>query len=337
MKKNTTFILYQQGAYGTFIEWCLNYFTDDQVEKIKLTDSGSAHQFHGHALVFHPQLENYCKGHANISFARLHPGATAESYKLINETYSDSFKNAFLNDLSFLNNCSDKVIILFYSDKTMLWGYNNYLTKSNPSEEYDENYLKELGLMLYPKIDFYSGGIVDKLYMFAENINRNSNINMWGVDSTRDLAIWQIREFLSLSLITSLYKHCDQSVYNQAIQKFTNFKFVEISNLRDNFHQVLVDLIAYTGNSIIRADEIDNIYTNWIKKQYHAHKDQEISTIVSKIVSGQIYDWSDKNLNLLDEIFLQHHLRLAGIEIRCYNLNIFPTNTKELEQFLIRE
>lgn len=336
MKKNTTFILYQNGAYGTFIEWCLNYFTDELFEKIDLTDSGSAHRFQGHALVFQPQLENYCKGYANISFARLHPGATAESRRLINETCVDSYKNAFLSDLSFLNKCSDQVIILFYSYKNMLWGYNNFLTKFNPLEDYDENYLKEFRLTFYPEIDSYAGGIVDKLYLFAENVNRNSNINKWGVDSTRDLTIWQLREFLSFSLISSLYKQCDQSLYDQAIQKFPNFKFVEISDLRDNFHQVITDLIAYTGNPIIRADEIDDIYNNWIKTQYHVYKDQEISTIVSKIVKGQIYDWSDKKFNLLDEIFLQHHLRSAGIEIRCHDLNIFPTNTRELEQFLIR-
>lgn len=331
MKKDTTFIYYLGGAYGTFIEWCLNYFTDESTLPLILSESGSAHKYDGYLLVFPPQFENYCKGFLNVNFARLHPGSTSIERKDL-LLQPGNTKEIFFKELEILSDISDQTIVLYFCDTNLIWGVQNQLTKTNLLEDYNEEVVERWCAAVNQNPTYCTGGLVEKLYGLANNHWGYSN---WGVQTVADLDLWQLREFLSIDL-PSKYSDWNKELFDVATETFTNMKFVNIDQFRDNFKETIIDLITYSKKSVIREEEIEFVYSEWINKQYHIHKDFEVATIVDAIKNQQYYDWSDKNLNLLDEIFLQHFLRNADIEIRCYNLNKLPTNTKDFEKFLIR-
>lgn len=63
--------------------------------------------------------------------------------------------------------------------------------------------------------------------------------------------------------------------------------------------------------------------------QCHMNKDLLCNQIVESIITNEYFDWSATALTFIDEAMIQKLLRDAGVQLRCYNLNIFPTNTKD--------
>ena len=57
-----------------------------------------------------------------------------------------------------------------------------------------------------------------------------------------------------------------------------------------------------------------------------------IDTIVDNFLKDQLFDWSHITLQLVDEACIQQALRENGYEIRCYELNVFPTSVTGLKQ-----
>lgn len=77
-KPNTVLILYPPGAYGTFFEWGLNYFSgqlDD--DRLPFTTNGSSHGFVGNSM-HQPRgrslLDQYMAGEQEHQFIRCHGG-----------------------------------------------------------------------------------------------------------------------------------------------------------------------------------------------------------------------------------------------------------------------
>jgi hypothetical protein len=43
--------------------------------------------------------------------------------------------------------------------------------------------------------------------------------------------------------------------------------------------------------------------------------------------------YSYNQLNLVQESLIQFRLKLLGKELKCYRLNIFPTNTQDFQKY----
>ena len=116
-------------------------------------------------------------------------------------------------------------------------------------------------------------------------------------------------------------------------QTFPTVKFVPIDLLKNDFKNTIIDLLNYCELTPTNIDKIDSIHTIWREKQFHMNKDQLINDIVTAIISNTFYDWKQHYLKLIDEALIQYHLRKHNIEIKCYNLNSFPTNTDNLRTY----
>jgi transcription termination factor NusB len=158
-------------------------------------------------------------------------------------------------------------------------------------------------------------------------------IAQWNKKNLDEMSNWEIREMLSLD-ICSRVKH--ETEYQELIAYHNPKVFkLDIHDLINNFEPTLISLLEYCGLPIVRQN-FTEVYSEWISYQKHLEKDKVVNTIVDSVINNYTFDWSGQNLTLVDEAIVQMILRdLHKLELKCYNLNVFPTNTNDLRKLLI--
>jgi hypothetical protein len=289
-------IVFSGGCYGTFTEWCLNYFSDPKFPTdMPFTALTNAHKFKGNHLVNTKRCLDYIRSDNNFEFVRFHPK--------INE------QENVLENLKLVSQHFKKVIFNIPTNDTIIWSLNNKLEKI--------------------------WGI--KEWLRRNDALINENIKRWKVcDSYSQLDTWELREFLSFFIYE---QHLAETELEDIQVNYKNLKNVHTITLKDfktNFKNTINDLLEYCQISPIRIETLDYIHSVWLENQHHMFKDELISKIVDSLLTDKFYSWHDKNLTLGDEALIQYFLRQHGIEIRCYNLNTFPTNTADLKKLYVK-
>ena len=110
MKLNTI-VYYHAGAYGTFLEWCLNYFSDESLsEELPFTKKGNSHKFDGNLLLSEKMFLDIKTG--PCKFARTHPGSTtAENLKLLRTPKHPI--ECYRSELKWLEQVANNIIVLY--------------------------------------------------------------------------------------------------------------------------------------------------------------------------------------------------------------------------------
>lgn len=290
--KNTIIVAYPPGGYGTFVEWCLTYFTGNLPPGPQswpfIDSTGSAHRFKGNHLRLPQksfQVERYL--------------VDIETY-LNQDTHSVKFArtHAEFKDMQEYIDCYHakikKFVYIRPNANTMLLTLNNIVEKAplNPIA-------------------------VRSLKHSKPNTDR-----------------WEIRE--SISFWLGEYKD-----YMTTFCSVTeNCVIVELTDLIANLPSSLDKIFTQTGLqwSSPHREDIDAITSKWLSLQKHLNKDVVCQNIVDSVITSAYYDWSDQKLTVYDEAFVQWTLRdLHGLGMRCYNVNVFPTNTNLLKKLLINE
>lgn len=285
-------ILFPGGCYGTFIEWCLNYFSDPNFDQtLPFTETGSSHKFLGNHLLNCEVLTNNIDAGRRYNICRLHPKTEKE--------------DNIIENCNFVKSVSNRVVYIYPGYDSFVWTINNKFEKV-----WAQGWLKH------------------------QESDITDNLKQWNSKSLEFIEDWEIREFLSFYIYQQHVAECEVDHIDLLKQKFNDFYFINVKEIRDNFETLIPSLLDYCGLPMIRNDQIENIYSKWADVQYHKNKDYEINKITNAILENQIYSWEDKDLTLIDQAFIQMNLYKNNIEIRCANLNKFPTSTKELEPFL---
>lgn len=287
--KNTIPIVFNAGLYGTFVEWCLNYFSGQISNGFPFNDSGNSHQFMGNHLTNMDGWREYLKSHHNHQFARLHP--------------KTSSAESVLGTVNELLTTANRIILLYADTDSTLLAINNKFEKI-----YDDGWLNHNQSFFY---DYLRG---------------------WGKDLLSEMALWELREFLSLYIFQ---QHASES--ESVIIKQTHWDHVvkiDIRRLFDDFENTITSLADFCSAPIVR-DNFDQVYSLWLPLQKHAKKDGVVREIIHSIVDDFEYDWANKQLSLVDEACIQMALRDShSLDLLCYNLNTFPTNTRDLKKNL---
>lgn len=165
------------------------------------------------------------------------------------------------------------------------------------------------------------------LDIFFKHINFNKwnkNINHWS-----ELETWELRECFSLyysRYISEFIENNCSTIPNVKVIRNTDFlsdPFKEFSNIIDHCH------LSQNSNNI------ENFVHEWLsKQQYILDEFILIKKIVDHTLQQRNFDWSNSRLCLISEAIIQHRLREQGFEIKCWNLNSFPTNTETLTNIL---
>lgn len=163
--------------------------------------------------------------------------------------------------------------------------------------------------------------------------NNQHDIIHWNSEYTHwsQMQSWELREWVSMFYPDWIQEWIDA-------KKFIPETWLPISS-RDilaNTRGILLDIIDHVGEFDTNlSNEFETFVSSWrLKQQYLLDEHNVIKNIVKFTVDNIPYTW--KKLNVISEAMIQRRLRDAGYEIRCYNLNKFPTNSNDLYQLLSR-
>jgi hypothetical protein len=281
-------IIYGGGCYGTFIEWCLNYFSGN-TKSTPFNSNGNSHKFLGNQVFNIAGWREYLRHDLRYHLVRLHP-KTLESESLI-------------ENLNEVLDSVDQAILLYADRQSLLLNLNNKFNK-----------VWVEGWLAHTEDSF------------------QKNLIAWGGGTLSTMETWEVREFLSLYMMP---QYLAETEFNN-ILTYQNPKLfkIEIRDLFDNFECTIRRLMSYCELPVVTKD-FDTIYSQWAPLQVHSQKDVVVDNIVNAIIAGTEYDWGEGKLSLIDESIVQMRLRdLHKLGLKCYNLNVFPTNTTDLKKLL---
>jgi hypothetical protein len=283
-------VIYNQGSYGTFVHWCLNYFTDLKFNQtLPFNSNGNSHKFDNpdHLYDF-----SGCKSYVNSDL-----DYNAVRFHLRVEEHEDVFGN-----LTYISENFKKIIFLHCTEKSIVWNMNNKFEKI-----WTDGWLKN-----------------------DENIKKL--IKNWGDQKTLDtIEVWELRECLSLFYYDQHVAESDLLNVDAFKNSFNNCQFVDVEELRDSFEPTIKKLIEYCELDLVRND-FSYVFDSWIALQKHKDKDKLVANIIDATLNKEYLEWPP--LTLVDEAVIQYLLRKNGFEIKCYNINIFPTNSTELNKII---
>ena len=292
-KKNTTLIIYPPGGYGTFVEWCLHYFTEQiPVDLLPFQKDGSSHTFRsrGHPIGI-PGFEStqeYYAGDKNYVIARTH--ATEDPVSLIPNYTVQQY-------IDRLTAYTHKFVIMNTGSNSRLLVLNNMLTKTDS--------------------DLQSRIIDD----FREQFGAGKVV-----------PIWQLREMYSYWFD----RNTQFAVNAYAPVNYPSVVNVLIRSLADNFQPTIKSMFEQLGLTMHRQDQLELIEKNWRSLQRYLNIDALCKEIIDSTVENRLFNWSAYNLALHDEGYIQWQLRdLHKLDLLCYNLDVFPTNSADLRKLLI--
>lgn len=148
--------------------------------------------------------------------------------------------------------------------------------------------------------------------------------------ATFPIPVWQLREMISFEHHTLL--HNTTKLYQPSTE--LDVINVSIRDLVDCFQSTVTRLFKELNLPITRCDQFDRAESEWLGREKCIGTDQLCLDIVANTLAGNTFDWSADQLTLIDEAYVQYLLRQHGLELRCYGLDTFPTNSVQLKQLL---
>ena len=340
-------IYYHQGSYGTFVDWCLNFFTDSNFDQeLPFNNSvGSSHGFQKVAVSNHHEFNRIINIKDWENSIRIHPASLSEQ---THDTYVSGGTGPFQcmkEELDHIyTNYTKKIIVLYYNMDSVLTGIDNLYSKvsyqadlvsGNVSKNALDDYINILQLTDDQKDWYHESNIDEKIKIVLTSSGADQHAPNWNKNTIKDLDRWELREFISLYQYKSWDDQFNQTIYDKLQSLFKDIIFINIQDLELNFKQIIPKIITQFNLPFINQDQLDTIYQGWIEKQSFANRNNLVEKIVEYTIENRLFDFKDINLTLYDEAFIQKRFRDRGFEFQCYNLNVFPTNTTELRKKII--
>jgi hypothetical protein len=296
MYKHAFLIVYPSGAYGTFLDWCINYFSGQLNDgTLPFTNNGSAHKWFGTATgeITNRQTETidwFLSNNADFFSLRSHMNYI--------EDYTKSAFNSLI--LSYQPNFR-KIIIINNSIKYHLLILHNTLTKSKAAD--------------------YTLLTKEIIEQYKDQFNASDSV-----------PTWQLREMMSFwherwhCYLRDIFQPIDDN-------KIVN---VDIENLLVDFENYIVELMDQLELPLIHKDQLGKVKDSWLSLQKFVHLDQQCNDIVSAVVNDLSLDFSRIKLHLLDEAFIQYKLRVDHkLDLLCTGLDDFPKTSQGLKKLLV--
>ena len=148
--------------------------------------------------------------------------------------------------------------------------------------------------------------------------------------ATFPIPVWQLREMISFEHHTLL--HNTTKLYQPSAE--SGVINVSIRELVDHFQTTVTRLFKELDLPMTRYDQFDRVESEWLGHENFIGTHQLCLDIVSNTLAGNTFEWSADQLTLIDEAYVQYLLRQHQLELRCYGLDTFPTNSVQLKQLL---
>ena len=290
----TIAIAFNGGSYGTYLEWCLTTLTSAEEIVPPFSSLGNSHNYVGKHLSNIAGWRMHERSTAKAPFVRLHP-----------KTIQGESLTANMN---YLCESADSVVYLYPDRGSMLLSLNNFVYKTW-TDWWHYCFTNTM-------ID------VDKIY------------NNWPVSRDVDIAdipIWIKREFLSLYLMPAWFDQVEW--YHPDTWQHPKCCIVTLGQLFYNFESTLQRVQKHCNLHFEKpiSDLLPYHQINLTLQKYST-QDQICKQIIDAVINNHNLDWEE--ITLISESWVQWQLRNLGFELRCHELDKFPTNSVQLRELL---
>lgn len=332
MKKTTNLIFYPSGCYGTFIEWIYYYFIKE-VTYLPFKSDGSSHEYLGNFLCPREKLIEFINSDEEVKLARCSPD-------ILNQNATNSNISNFeiiMDDLNYLKDKFNTILVIHPSEYTKLWVENNEIEKCIITQEQFDLLYKPYGWKESSMASIFETDSIKKLKECIKHELTEDKTQFWNKNDLTNLSDWEFRELMSLYWID---RQRDQYTCWKYIKKefneCHNIKFLSLDELKKDSLKFVSTCLEYFNVPNFNLNELKNIIEKWKNKQFHMHKDEEIDKIVNCLSDNKNYNWENKGITFLDEVYIQKKLLDNNIGIKCFNLNVFPKNTFDFAPLLYK-
>jgi hypothetical protein len=299
-------VLFPPGAFGTTIGYVLSRFSlGENIEKVcptkLISPDGSMHLAYGDInkrpghWAFQSQLENFFNGE------------TDQHIKISTPIYPnpDLHANEIIN-LFEKHRPTDKYVFLYIKDL----------------------YYSELNMIIqYYKIAH--GVLNESLKIFCGK--NEHNIKQWNSNYTHwtQMQSWELREWLSLFYIDWVSEWIEAKNYVPS-----HWLVISTEEILNDTFNTFIKVCEYcNGYNESTYEELKYFSEVWrSKQQYLIDEYKLVNDIVKNSINKTNFDWVP--LNIISESIIQQQLRSHGYEIKCHNLNSFPTNSIHLHHLM---
>lgn len=169
---------------------------------------------------------------------------------------------------------------------------------------------------------------------FSSAVDVNKIYDNWPVSKDTPISNipnWIKREFLSFYLVPAWFAQvewnhldtwqhpkCCVVTVTQLLHDFENTIYRIQEHCKLQFKKEIADLAPFHQQNL--------------GLQKYINQDQICNQIISAVVDNQLFEWDE--ITLTSESWIQWQLRNLGYEVRCNELDTFPTNSVQLRELL---
>jgi hypothetical protein len=293
--KDTNVIVYPAGAYGTYLEWALTTLTTPRPISDPGRPNGNSHNFLGNHLSRIENWREYLTESKTFSFSRLHPKI---------------FENdSVINNVNEISQNARRVINLYPDNDTYLLVIHNYLYKIWNN--------------------FWDGGL--------KYVKKDDVYNNWPVDKSvplDQLPRWIQREYFSYNVFPSWEAQVEWFLPD-SYSGNTNCQYLFVNDLLSDFAGSMARLEKFLEVTYVRPiDDLLPYHSANLSRQKHMTQQSLAEAIIDAATNQKELAWESDALTIFTEAWIQNQLRARGFELKCHDLDIFPTNSLQLHDLL---
>jgi hypothetical protein len=177
--------------------------------------------------------------------------------------------------------------------------------------------------------DLWSGPLA---YMDRNNLYENFPVSR--ETKLENVPIWIVREWLSYNFFNSMNAQLEWFLPDRL--KSDKCLIIFIDDLLYNPSDTINRIQEFVNIDFVKPfDTIISHHQTNLSRQQYIYQDSVANTIVESVVNNDIeYNWESKKLTIITEAWIQRELCNKGYNLKCNELNIFPTSTRCLIELL---
>jgi hypothetical protein len=226
--------------------------------------------------------------------------------------------------------------------------------KAHPKTQADQSLLDNLykitsyfgkSILVYPSDNTYLLHSNNYAYKIWDNfwsgpvgyLNKSNLYNNFPVDKNTPLEqvpTWIVREWLSYNFFNSMNDQIEWFLPDRIKNKncliiFINDLLYDLENTVEKIKNFIDMPMTKNINSILLYHKKN------LSLQKYLNQDAIANKIVTAIKENDTsLSWNSDQLTIITESWIQQWIRTAGYDFKCFELNQFPTTSKELIQLL---
>jgi hypothetical protein len=288
--------MFQGGSYGMYLLWMLQMlFTDHEMYDPGETNGNS-----------HGLKNSYSINDTDHWIKSPHPVPVDFFFKVHPKTLEHHSLHTNVNKLT---DYFGKSILLYPSKNTYLLHSNNFTYKIWK--------------------DLWSGPLA---YMDRNNLYENFPVSR--ETKLENVPICIVREWLSYNFFNSMNAQLEWFLPDRL--KSDKCLIIFIDDLLYNPNNTINRIREFVNIDFVKPfDTIISHHQTNLSRQQYIYQDSIANTIVESVVNNDIeYNWESKKLTIITEAWVQRELCNKGYNLKCNELNIFPTSTRCLIELL---